>query len=183
MAIARDRIRRLGIVISAAIVFVLLAAASSFAQADTGLTLPQDDNPAAYSHDLKEQTITFQAVNEQTQTVGTVTVTLTGTFRGNRLWGGRYHGGSHIDSIQSASFVFVPADSSQPTYKAELGKLELAGDSTSDAILFDSIVTGIGSDGSSQRFALREVVQVTEYGAQVSFEQLKLPAEASEQLN
>jgi len=53
--------------------------------------------------------------------------------------------------------------------------LQVAGDTTDDSIFFDFGLRATGSDGSVQWFMLREVVTATEQGAQLAFEQLRLP--------
>jgi len=133
----------------------------------------QDDQSYDFSHHLNQETITFEAVNPTTQVPGSMTATITGTFRGNRLWDGESPVGSHLQADQEAIFIFVPYDRYSPSYSAATRRLQAARDTTDDSILFDFGLTATGSDGSSQQFTLREVVTVTEDGAQVTFEQLK----------
>ena len=145
----------------------------------------QDDSAYDFAHHLNQETITFEAFNPTTKVPGLMTVTITGAFRGNRLSdgespdGGAPDGqapvGSHLQADQQASFSFVPYDRYSPSYSAAARPLQIAGDSTKDSIFLDFGLATTGSDGSSQRFTLREVVTVTEDGAQVTFEQLKLP--------
>jgi len=59
----------------------------------------------------------------------------------------------------------------RPSYSATVNTLQVAGDTTDDSIFLDFGLEVTGSDGSSQQFMLREVVTVTEDGAQVTFEQ------------
>ena len=132
----------------------------------------EDDQSYDFSHDLNEETITFEAVNPRTQVKGLMTVTISGAYRGNRLWDGESPVGSHLQANQQATFSFVPYDPYSPSYSATVGRLQLAGDSTDDSIFFDFGLMTTGSDGSSQRFMLKEVVTVTEDGAQVTFGQL-----------
>jgi hypothetical protein len=131
----------------------------------------QDDQSYDFSHDLNAETITFEAVNPTTHVPGLMTVTITGNFRGNRLEEGQSAGGSHLQADQRASFSFVPYDRYSPSYSAAT-RLRIAGDTTNDSIFLDFQITATGSDGSSQRFMLREVATVTEDGAQVTFGQL-----------
>ncbi len=131
----------------------------------------QDDQTYDFSHDLNAETITFEAVNPSTQVKGLMTVTITGAFRGNRLWDGQSPVGSHLQAGQQATFSFVPYYQYSPSYSATVKTLQVAGDTTNDSILFDFGLEATGSDGSSQQFMLREVVTVTEDGAQVTFEQ------------
>jgi hypothetical protein len=131
----------------------------------------QDDQSDTFSHDLNEETITFEAVNPTTKVKGLMTVTITGAFRGNRLGDGESPGGSHLQADQQATFSFVPYDRYSPSYSATVGRLRVAGDTTDDSIFLDFGLETTSSDGSSQEFMLREVVTVTEDGAQVTFEQ------------
>jgi hypothetical protein len=135
----------------------------------------QDDQSYDFSHDLNEETITFEAVNPTTQVPGRMTVTITGAFRGNRLSDGESPVGSHLKAAQQATFSFVPYYPYSPSYSATVKLLQVAGDSTNDSVFLDFGLTATGSDGSSQRFILREVVTVTEDDAHVTFEQLKPP--------
>jgi hypothetical protein len=145
----------------------------------------QDDNAYDFSHRLNQETITFEAVNPTTQVPGLMTVTISGVFRGNRLSDGEASGGgapvgeapdgqspvgSHLEADQQATFSFVPYDRYSPSYSATT-KLQLAGDTTDNSIFFNFGLTAEGSDGSSQRFTLREVATITEDGAQVTFRQ------------
>jgi hypothetical protein len=132
----------------------------------------QDDQSGTYSHDLNAETITFEAVNPRTQLKGRMTVTISGAYRGKRLGDGESPVGSHLQADQQATFSFVPYDRYSPSYSATVRTLQLAGDTTDDSISFNFGLDATGSDGSSQRFMLREVVTVTEDGAQVTFEQL-----------
>ena len=131
----------------------------------------QDDESYDFSHDLNEETITFEAVNPTTHVPGRMTVTITGAFRGNRLSDGESPVGSHLKADQQATFSFVPYYPYSPSYSATVKTLQVAGDTTNDSIKFDFGLEATGSDGSSQEFMLREVVTVTEDGAQVTFEQ------------
>jgi len=133
----------------------------------------QDDQSYDFSYHLNQETITFDAVNPTTQVPGQMTATITGTFRSNRLRDGKSPVGSHLQADQEAIFIFVPYDRYSPSYSAATKRLQAARDTTDDSILFDFGLTTTGSDGSSQEFTLREVVTVTEDGAQVTFEQLK----------
>jgi len=133
----------------------------------------QDDQSYDFSHHLNQETITFDAVNPTTQVPGQMTATITGTFRSNQLRDGKSPVGSHLQADQEAIFIFVPYDRYSPSYSAATKRLQAARDTTDDSILFDFGLTTTGSDGSSQEFTLREVVTVTEDGAQVTFEQLK----------
>jgi hypothetical protein len=134
----------------------------------------QDDQTYDFSHDLNAETVTFEAVNPTTKVPGHMTATVTGRFRGNRLSDedGQSPGGSHLEAIQQATFSFVSDDRYAPSYSAT-ARLRLAGDTTNNSIHFDFGIATTGSDGSSQRFTLREVATVTEDAAQVTFEQLK----------
>ena len=133
----------------------------------------QDDQSYDFSHELNAETITFEGVNPTTQVPGRMTVAVTGRFRGNRLWDGESPVGSKLQADQQATFSFVPYDRYSPSYSATVRRLQAAGDATDDSILFEFAVTARGSDGSSQRFTLREVTTITEDGAQVTFEQVK----------
>jgi hypothetical protein len=131
----------------------------------------QDDQSYDFSHDLNAETITFEAVNPKTQVPGRMTVTISGAYRGNRLWDGESPVGSHLQADQQATFSFVPYDRYSPSYSATVRTLQIAGDTTNDSISLDFGLNATGSDGSSQRFMMREVVTLTEDGAQIAFEQ------------
>jgi hypothetical protein len=131
----------------------------------------QEEQSYDFSHDLKDETITFEAVNPGTQVAGRMTVTITGAFHGNRRSDGGSPVGSHLQADQQATFSFVPYYSYSPSYSATVKQLRVVGDTTNDSIFFDFGITTTGSDGSSQRFMLREAVTITEDGAQVTFEQ------------
>ena len=132
----------------------------------------QDDPSYTLSHDLNAETITFEAVNPKTQVKGLMTVTITGAYRGKRLGDGQSPAGSHLKANQQATFSFVPYDRYSPSYSATVNTLQLAGNTTDDSISFNFGLEATGSDGSSQRFVLKEVVTVTEESAQVTFTQL-----------
>ena len=135
-------------------------------------TPAQDDQSYDFSHGLNGETVTFEAVNPATQVPGRMTVTITGAYRGNRLSDGQSPVGSHLHADQQATFSFVPYDRYSPSYSATVRTLTIDGNTTNDSIHLDFGVTATGSDGSSQKFTLREVVTVTEDGAQVTFGQL-----------
>jgi hypothetical protein len=124
-----------------------------------------------FSHDLNEETTTFEAVNPTTKIPGRMTVTVTGPFRGKRLGDGQSNGGSHLNAEQQATFSFVPYDRYSPSYTATVKTLNVAGDSTNDSIHFDFGLEATGSDGSEQQFTLREEVTITADGAHFTFEQ------------
>jgi len=134
----------------------------------------QDDQSYDFSHDLNDETSTFEAVNPGNQIPGRMTVTITGAFRGNRLSDGESPVGSHLQADQQATFSFVPYDRYSPSYSATVRTLRVSGDTTNDSIWFDFGLTATASDGSEQQFTLREVVTLTEDGAQIAFEQ-RLP--------
>ena len=134
----------------------------------------QDDPSYTFSYDVNAETTTFEAVNPRTQVKGLMTVTITGVFRGKRLGDGQSPVGSHLEANQQATFSFVPYDRSSPSYSATVRTLQFARDTTNDSILFDFGLTATASDGSEQQFTLREVVTLTEDGAQIAFEQ-RLP--------
>ena len=133
----------------------------------------QDDQSYTLSYDVNAETMTFEAVNPSTQVAGLMTVTITGAFRGNRLGDGQSPVGSHLHADQQATFSFVSYDRYAPSYSATVRRLAIDGNTTNDSIHLDFGVTATGSDGSSQKFTLREVVTLTEDDAQVTFEQLK----------
>jgi cytoskeletal protein RodZ len=143
-------------------------------------TPAEDEQSYDFSHELKDEKVTFDAINPMTKVPGQMTVTITGAFRGNRLSDGQTADGeapvgSHLKADQRATFSFVPYDRYSPTYSATVGGLGVAGNSTNDSVFFDFGLTATAPDGSSQQFMLREVVTVTEDGAHVTFEQLKQP--------
>ena len=145
---------------------------------DTQVNSPtpvEDDQSYDFSHDLNEETVTFEAVNPTTKVPGQMTVTVTGPFRGKRLGDGQSTAGSHLKADQQATFTFIPSDRYSPSYTATVRTLNVAGNATDDSISFDFGLEATGTDGSSQQFTLREVVTITEEGAHVTFEQLKQP--------
>ena len=170
MRIISAGIQRPAVIILALTSFLLLSAFQAFAQ-DNSPASVQDDQSYTFSHDLNAEAITFEAVNPRTQVAGRMMVTITGAVRGKRLWDGQSAVGSHLQGEHQATFSFVPYYPYSPSYSATVGRLQLAGDSTDDSIFFDFGLMTTGSDGSSQEFMLREVVTVTEDGAQVTFEQ------------
>lgn len=174
MKIISAGIQRPAVIILALTWFLLLSALQAFAQGNS-LASVQKANNHTFSHDLNAEPINFEAVNPRTQVAGRMTVTITGAVRGNRLWDGQTAVGSHLQSLQQATFSFVPYYPYSPRYSATVHTLQVAGDTTDDSILFDFGLRATGSDGSVQWFMLREVVTATEQGAQIAFQQLKLP--------
>jgi len=147
--------------------------ATPFSQANPAAPAPVQDDPSyTLSHDLNEETITFEAVNPTTRVPGRMTVTISGGYRGKRLGDGQSPAGSHFKANQQATFSFVPYDRYSPSYSATVNTLQLAGNSTDDSISFNFGLDATASDGSSQRFVLKEVVTITEDSAQVTFQQL-----------
>lgn len=134
-------------------------------------TPAQDDQKYDFSYDVNSETTTFEAINPTTKVAGLMTVTVTGVFRGNRLGDDQSPAGSHLEANQQATFSFVSYDQYAPSYSATIKTLSFARDTTNDSILFDFGLNTRGSDGSSLRFVLREVVTLTEDGAQIAFEQ------------
>lgn len=172
-----SKIQRPAILIFTATLLLLMVAAQAFSQTESQPAVQQDDNTYAYSHDLKDQTITFEAVNPKTDVAGLVTVTISGAFKGNRWWEGYYAGGVRVTGEQRATFSFVPTDPFQPTYNGKVSTLRFGGDSKNDSIWFDSVIKGVAQDGSTQRFKFREIVKVSESGAEITFAQQKLSDE------
>ncbi len=147
--------------------------ATPFSQANPAAPAPVQDDPSyTLSHDLNEETITFEAVNPTTRVPGRMTVTISGGFRGKQLGDEQSPSGSHLKANQQATFSFVPYDRYSPSYSATVNTLQLDGNTTGDSISFDFGLDTTGSDGSSQRFVLKEVVTITEDSAQVTFQQL-----------
>jgi hypothetical protein len=174
MAIIGDRVQRHAVIIFTLTLFLRLTASQALAQ-DNSRAFVQDDNSSTFSHDVRGETITFQAINPRSKVAGLMTVAITGVFNGNRLWDDQSPVGSHLKGDQQAIFSFVPYDPYQPRYSATIRLWKVAGDTTDDSILFDFGLRTTGSDGSVQWFMLREVVTVTEDGTQIAFGQLKLP--------
>ena len=174
MKIIRTGIQRHAAIILAFTSFLLLSASQAFAQGNSSASV-QKGNDYTFSHDLNAETINFEAVNPRTQVAGRMTVTITGTVRGNRLSDGQSVVGSHLQGAHQATFSFVPYYPYSPSYSATVRTMQVAGDTTDDSISFDFGLRTDGSDGSVQWFMLREVVTATENGAQIAFEQLKLP--------
>ena len=134
-------------------------------------TPAEGDQSYDFSHELTAEPVTFEAVNPTTKNPGSMTATITGSFRGKRLANGQSPGGSHLQADQQATFNFFPSDRYSPSYSATVKTLNVAGDTTNDSISFDFGLEATGSDGSSQQFTLREVVTITADGAHVTFEQ------------
>ena len=163
-------IERFAVVIFALTSFLLLSASQAFAQDNSPVSV-QNGNDHTFSYDVNEETITFEAVNPTTKVPGTMTVTITGAFRGKRLPGGESPAGSHLKGDEQATFSFVPNDPYSPIYSATVNHMQVSGNTTNDSVFFQFGLETTGSDGSTQEFLLREVVRVTEDGAQVTFEQ------------
>ena len=174
MKIISAGIQRPAVIILALTSFLLLSAFQAFAQGNSRAPV-QKANDYTFSHDVNAETIAFEAVNPRTQVAGRMTVTITGAVRGNRLRDGQSAVGSHLQGAQQATFSFVPYYPYSPSYSATVRLLQVAGDTTDDSIFFDFGLRATGSDGSVQWFMLREVVTATEAGAQIAFEQLRLP--------
>ena len=174
MAIISVRAWRCAVAVFTLVLFSVLSAARTFAQVDTQAA-DQDENNYTFSHDVNAETITFDAVNPRTQVAGRMTVTINGAVRGNRLWDGQSAVGSHLQGQHQATFSFVPYYPYSASYSATVRLMQVAGDTTNDSIFFDFGLRTAGSDGSVQWFMLREVVTATEDGAQIAFEQLRLP--------
>ncbi len=174
MEIISAGIQRPAVIILALTSFLLLSASRAFAQ-DNSRPSVQKGNDDTFSHVMNAETIAFEAVNPRTQVAGRMTVTITGAVRGNRLWDGQSAVGSRLQGDQQATFSFVPYYPYSPSYSATVRRLQVAGDTTDDSIFFDFGLRTTGSDGSVQWFMLREVVTATEDGAQIAFQQLRLP--------
>ena len=173
MKIISAGIQRPAVIILALTSFLLLSASQAFAQ-DNSRASVQKANDYTFSHDVNAETITFEAINPTTQVAGRMTVTITGTINGYRFWDGQSVVGSHLKADQQATFSFVPYYPYSPSYSATLRLLKVAGDTYDDLVVSDFAVTTKGSDGSFQRFLLKEIVTATEDGAQIAFEQ-RLP--------
>ena len=171
MKIISAGIQRPAVIILALTLFLLLCAFQAFAQ-DNSRASARNRNDRTFSHDLNAETINFEAVNPTTQVAGRMTVTITGAVRGNRLWDGQSAVGSHLQSACKATFSFVPYDRYSPSYFATVNTLQLSGNSTDDSISFNFGLDTTGTDGSSQRFVLKEIVTITEDSAKVTFQQL-----------
>lgn len=174
MAIISVRVRHCAVAVFTLVLFSVLSASRTFAQVDTQAA-DQGENNYTFSHNVNEETITFEAVNPRTQVAGRMTVMLNAAVRGNRLWDGQSAVGSHLQGAQQATFTFVPYYPYSPSYSATVRLLQVAGDTTDDSIFLDFGLRADGSDGSVQWFMLREVVTATEDGAQFAFQQLRLP--------
>src|SRR5262245_2490745 len=174
MAIISVRVRRCAVAVFTLVLFSVLSAARTFAQIDTRAA-DQDENNYAFSHNVNAETITFEAVNPRTQVAGRMTVTITGIINGYRLWDGQSVVGSHLKAEQRATFSFVPYYPYSPSYSVTGGLWQSAGNTNDDSLISDFAIRTNGSDGSFQRFMLREVLTATENGARITFEQLKLP--------
>src|SRR5678815_3832068 len=174
MKIISGGIQRPAVIILALTSFLLVGAFQAFAQDNAGASAQKDDD-YTFSHDVNAETIRFEAVNPRTQVAGRMTVTINGAVRGNRLWDGQSVVGSHLQGAQQATFSFVPYYPYSPSYSATVRLMQVAGDTTNDSIFLDFGLRANGSDGSVQWFMLREVVTATEDGAQIAFQQLRLP--------
>jgi hypothetical protein len=175
MKIISSAIQRPAVIILALTSFLLLSGSQAFAQNNSTASAENGDTNE-FSYDLDAHTVTFEAVNPRTQVAGRMTVTITGTVRGNRLWDGESPAGSHLQGAHQASFSFVPYYPYSPSYSATVGRIQVAGDTTDDSIFLEFGLRATGSDGSVQWFMLREVVTATEDAAQIAFHQLSLPA-------
>jgi hypothetical protein len=174
MKIISAGIQLRAVIIVAITSFLLLSASQAFAQGNFPGAV-RNGNDHTFSRDLNAETVAFEAVNPRTQVAGRMTVTITGTVRGDQLSDGQSAVGSHLQAAHQASFSFVPYYPYSPSYSATVRRLQAAGHTTDDSIFFDFGLRTNGSDGSVQWFMLREVVTATEHGAQITFAQLKLP--------
>ncbi len=179
MKIVSAGIQRPVVIILALTSFLLLSAFQAFAQDNSRASVQkgsvQKGNDHTFSHDLNAETVAFEAVNPTTQVAGRMMVTITGAVHGNRLFDGQSTVGSHLQGETQATFSFVPYYPYSPSYSATIRRMQVAGDTTNDSIFLDFGLKATGSDGSVQWFMLREVVTATEHGAQIAFQQLKLP--------
>ena len=174
MKIISAGIQRPAVIILALTSFLPLTAYQASAQ-DNSRPSVQKGNDDTFSHVMNAETINFEAVNPRTQVAGRMTVTITAAVRGDRLRDGQSAVGSHLQGAQQATFSFVPYYPYSPSYSATVRLMQVAGDTKDDSIFFDFGLRTTGSDGSVQWFMLREVVTATEDGAQIAFEQLRLP--------
>jgi hypothetical protein len=174
MKIISTTIQRSAVMILALTLFLLLSASHAFAQ-DNSAGSVQNSTDYTFSHKLNAETITFEAVNPSNQAPGRMTVTITGIINGYRLWDGQSVVGSHLKAEQRATFSFVPYYPYSASYSVTGGLWQSAGDTNDDSLISDFAIRTNGSDGSFQRFMLREVLTATENGARITFEQLKLP--------
>jgi hypothetical protein len=180
MEIISAGIQRTAVITLALTSLLLLGASQAFAQDNSRAPVQKADtvqkaNDYTFSHDMNGERVTFEAVNPRTQVAGRMTATITGAVRGNRLTDGQSIVGSHLQGQHQATFNFVPYYPYSPSYSATVRVLQVAGDTTDDSVFFDFGLRAEGSDGSVQWFMLREVVRATEQGAQITFEQLRLP--------
>ena len=173
MKIISAGIPRTAVIILALTSFLVLTAFQAFAQNSQAPVQKGDDY--TFSHDMNEETIRFEAVNPRTQVAGRMTVSVTGAVRGKRLWDGQSAVGSHLQGQTQATFSFVPYYPYSPSYSATVRLMQVAGDTKDDSIFLDFGLRADGSDGSVQWFMLREKVTATEAGAQIAFQQLRLP--------
>ena len=174
MKIISATIQRPVVIMLALTSFLLLSAFQAFGQ-DNSRASVQKGNDDTFSHVMNAETIAFEAVNPRTQVAGRMTVTITAAVRGDRLRDGQSAVGSHLQGAQQATFSFVPYYPYSPSYSAAVRLMQVAGDTKDDSIFFDFGLRTTGSDGSVQWFMLREVVTATEDGAQIAFQQLRLP--------
>ena len=174
MKIISAGIPRTAVIILALASVLLLSSFQAFAQENSQAPVQKGDD-YTFSHDMNEETIRFEAVNPRTQVAGRMTVSVTGAVRGKRLWDGQSAVGSHLQGQTQATFSFVPYYPYSPSYSATVRLMQVAGDTTDDSIFLDFGLRADGSDGSVQWFMLREKVTATEAGAQIAFQQLRLP--------
>jgi hypothetical protein len=129
-----------------------------------------------FDQSLAEKTITFDAVNPYSNMAGKVTIAVSGVFHGKRIGSGRKAGWSSIKGEQQGTFSFVPYDASQPTFTGTF-KFSLSGeipfDRHNDVLPLSFIINTVGTDGSEVTFVQSEFATVNEYGADVSFGELK----------
>jgi hypothetical protein len=143
------------------------------------LALAQGVAAGEFDQTLAQKTVTFDALNPYTNTLGAVTITVTGgDFHVKRIASGRRAGWTFVTGKQEGSFKFVPYDSAQPTYEGTF-KFGLSGDIPfdrhSDILPLNFNINATGSDGSIVAFIQEEFATVNEFGADVSFGQLSRP--------
>ena len=134
---------------------LLFPASSAFAAGADTFTQP--------FHNVTES---FPTPNPCTGAPGTVTITYNGVFHTTTL----PNGNSHFTVTQTGDFVFVPDDSSLPTFTGHF--TFWAGFNSNNknaASTFTFTVHGTGSDGSVLKFHVTEHFSVSASGVVIMF--------------
>ncbi len=154
MEIIRERCGRYGAMIIVALTMLVWLSATQ---------VRAQDNAYTFSKDAPEQTIGFLTTNPYTKASGSMTITLSGAFKANRLTEPMKLGISYISGDQKGTFVFTPDDPGQPTISGKY-QFGLSGETfpQTDTIDFFFKMDGAAKDGSRVTFIQGERAMISE---------------------